>query len=95
MTVRENLIAAKARIDTPEKWAKGSGSYMPENVTDPVCVLGACHQSRSEDEAVEFLRGHIPAIFNRSFIRFNDHPVTTHADVMALFDRAIAACPDP
>jgi hypothetical protein len=24
---------------------------------------------------------------------FNDHPTTTHADIMALFDRAIAAQP--
>ena len=33
-----------------------------------------------------------PVRFNTKLVVFNNNPATTHADVMALFDRAIASC---
>lgn len=108
MTLRDDLIAAKALIDTPEKWGKGTSAYtsLPNK---PLCAHGACrrlaHVTRRDE--VEFsarqkLREVLPDVWpeSRSAITldgirtvpdFNDHPDTTHADIMALFDRAIAA----
>lgn len=86
----ENLKAAKALIDTPEKWGRGGSSYIPVR-GKPLCVLGACDQTRMSETAKDALREHIPARFGGRFIPFNDHPDTTHADIMALFNRAIAA----
>jgi len=96
-TVKENLIAAKALIDTPEKWGKG-----PNGIDPPPCgkcVMNACNAA-ADRTAVEFeLYGVLRDALldgdwhNQSLplAAFNDHPDTTHADIMALFDRAIAA----
>lgn len=100
-TVKENLIAAKALIDTPEKW--GRGDY--ENEAGCLCAYGAIMKAKygfvleyddgpfSEDHA---LMHALPPLSGVKFdladvSAFNDHPDTTHADIMALFDRAIAA----
>lgn len=95
-SVRENLIAAKALIDTPEKWGKGafiSGS------SGCLCVLGALGVAARSDayawnyQDANALLSVLPfkASSETSLAKFNDDPRTTHADVMALFDRAIAA----
>jgi len=100
-TVKENLIAAKALIDTPEKWTKNPQS------TEPACAYAAvglaCNgkvlgqnvftSTPDEMEAQTHLAAFLPIEFSGDIdvIRFNDHPDTTHADIMALFDRAIAA----
>jgi len=92
-TVRENLIAARALIDTPEKW--GKGSYEPSHGC--YCALGAIdavektHGGFYASEATaNALRS---AIGNECFsiVDFNDAEETTHADILALFDRAIEA----
>lgn len=92
-SVKENLIAARALIDTPEKWGKGkyevsSGCY---------CAMGALGMAGHgdvimfTDEEASALRAGMPSGYF-SITRFNDRPNTTHADILALFDRAIAAC---
>ena len=103
-TVKENLIAAKALIDTPEKWIKGQ--FRDENGC--LCARGACgiasgkgfaskEASRSESQLIRFLPprmdGHSWQIHGplSALAHYNDDPDTTHADIMALFDRAIAA----
>lgn len=92
--VRENLIAARALIDTPEKWVKDAhekdGCY---------CAMGAIgavlprnyHGWVSDTAQYRALAAAVPAEFHGNVPNFNDHPATTHADIMALFDRAIAA----
>ena len=87
-TVRENLIAARALIDTPEKWGKGRGFVPPAH---GMCVLGAC--SAAGFNGVGALTPHIPT-FGVSVVSFNDHPATTHSDILALFDRAISSQPE-
>lgn len=92
----ENLKAAKALINTPEKWKKrgwgnsGSGCY---------CALGAAKEAGHFNvlqiidrkfPITAALMAQVPAGF-RSVVEFNDHPTTTHADIMAVFNRAIAA----
>lgn len=83
-TVKENLIAAKALIDTPEKWIKGelskNGCY---------CALGAVQ--RASNYNVRTKDALYDALPDVGIMTFNDDPNTTHSDIMALFDRAIAA----
>ena len=104
-TVRENLIAAKALIDTPEKWAHEDAARR-YNGGNCLCAVDAVAEvvGNSWDECGErerdFLEAAVPPDFKRApnqdeFLhraaQFNDHPNTTHADILALFDRAIAA----
>lgn len=97
-TVKENLIAAKALIDTPEKWGKGDYETSP----GCYCVLGAIAAATGHDPEEPWLD--LPLTIRKQLklammddaadmdlCDYNDHPDTTHADIMALFDRAIAA----
>jgi hypothetical protein len=98
MKPSEILRAARAKIATPERWTKGqfardaTGYWVSYDNSDAVgwCAEGAVYA---------VLLGHVKAddlfVFldrasggNTPF--FNDAPSTTHADVMAMFDRAIA-----
>lgn len=100
-TVKENLIAAKALIDTPEKWGKdeyepGPGCY---------CLAGAIFAAKGEgfnpwkennSPEAKAIENGLNELYDglspwRSYVDFNDDPSTTHANIMALFDRAIAA----
>lgn len=103
-TVKENLIAAKALIDTPAKWLKDDREY-----EDSCCAIvavnrafgtgggwtddpeaGAAHQALFDQMPKEWrpeLHGNIAECVGD----YNDAPETTHADIMALYDRAIAA----
>lgn len=99
MAVKENLIAARALIDTPEKWGKGSKSFPLDTGYDGKCLCahGALFQAlsgnwgRSADVVTTALWRVLPNGDWRTTPDFNDHPDTTHADIMSLFDRAIAA----
>lgn len=91
MTTAEALAAARKLIDTPEKWGKFS-----DRVRGLICAHDALVRAMPDADtfraALLVLREQLPGDFHRgSLVRFNDHPSTTHADVMALFDRAIAA----
>lgn len=93
-SVKENLIAARALIDTPEKWAQGE-----DLAQGGLCAALACsavsHGPTNDFDAMRSaLIGVMPGSSHSGpmkLVNFNDHPDTTHADVMALFDRAIAA----
>lgn len=92
MTVRDDLIAARALIDTEAKWCKGEcidGHYTALRALRKV-TAGDFRRYYDARTALEY---EIPA--SVAFVTFfNDHPDTTHADVMALFDRAIAGEPE-
>lgn len=97
MTLREDLIAAKAMIDTPEKW--GKGKYEPR--PGCYCALGAVAKVTGHDPNTAWLNGRASTCRNALYeytdvgiASFNDAPDTTHADIMALFDRAIATAGD-
>lgn len=92
-SVKENLIAAKALIDTPEKWLKGKLA----NADGCFCAAGALKYAAGygagevwDSPEYRAVRGGIPDT-KQEIPSFNDRPSTTHADIMALFDRAIAA----
>jgi hypothetical protein len=91
----EDLKAAKALIADEAKWTRRTfeegGCF---------CALGAVAEAVKFDPWSNW--SHDPRAWNcklaleaetpdRDVPAFNDHPRTTHADVLALFDRAIAA----
>ncbi len=97
MSIKDDLIAAKALIDAPEKWTKGH-----YEMRGCFCAVGALLKvtglepdddpTDSEKALIEAL----PALSrDTEFVitSFNDAKATTHADIMALFDRAIEAQP--
>ncbi len=106
MTPKEVLIAARGLIDTPGKWTKGSsarradGAQVTPFVADACtfCASGAIMRATTDgtnedySTAVSALRKHIP-IERWGVACYNDDASTTHADMLKLFDKAIASCP--
>lgn len=93
-SIKENLIAAKALIADPMNWGQG-----PDR--DCFCILDAADDVSGKygdlfaaDLLGEFLPPGYepdPSNWNHPVAQFNDDPATTHADIMAVYDRAIAA----
>lgn len=97
MSLKDDLIAAKALIDTPEKWGKG-----PDGLNCPAqgaCAMNACASlsNYASWHATQALEAALPSgEWNSKMLpvaAYNDDPDTTHADIMALFNRAIEAAP--
>lgn len=111
MTHAEQLRAAKALIDTPEKWTTGvlarTKSGCPigpqEDAATCYCAEGAIRRVQNGvlPHALEsIMERAVPSGFRgacneRWFVKFNDAAKTTHADIMALFDRAIELAEQP
>jgi hypothetical protein len=88
--VAGDLRAARALIDTPEKWRRlrsffepvfqvavdANGTYIPARGVSAMSALKSAMQSVPSSRAT--LHGYAKS------------RVTTHADIMALFDRAIS-----
>jgi hypothetical protein len=74
-----------ALIDTPEKWCKGNAKVLSTNSVS-YCVLSACVEAGVDRNSLNSLI----SVLNGRIVDFNDHPDTTHEDIMALFDLAIA-----
>ena len=90
MTLHDDLIAAKKLIEDPKAWVKDQG----DRVTC-WCAMTACGSIAPDDIYArnamwDALRKQAPARFDY-VADYNDHRSTTHADIMALFDRAIDA----
>ena len=98
----DDLRAARKVIEKPEAWIKGSFA-MDEcgnevEAESPAacrfCVRGAIY--RAVPERYEMTHGALWAqvgddpLFD-PLVKLNDSKSTTHADILALFDRAIAA----
>ena len=104
-TIREILIAARAKIERPEAWTRGAAartgsgkSLPPEKASRGQCWCAAgaawsivgC-QTDASHTAINCLSELVHEEFNIGVASYNDAPTTTHADILALFDRAIAA----
>lgn len=101
MSIIEELLEWRSLIDTPEKWIKGhaavhrkeNGEISFRDTPNCFCLVGArsttgLYVDCAADLAI---KQELPAPFNDSPLwAFNDCPSTTHTDIMALFDRAIA-----
>ena len=95
MSVKQELINAKALIANPENWtqsclARNAGD-MFVNVNDPsackFCALGALRKAGTHEDAYMKLAD---AAFKAGFkgiVALNDHGL--HEDVMEMFDKAI------
>lgn len=82
MTAREQLQAAKALIDSPEKWASSEIQLRKRHCAVTACArVGAFYGS----DARSALTAPLPC--TEGLAEFND--THSHAEVMALFDRAI------
>ena len=93
-SVKDNLIAAKALIADPKHWTKGE--YVDGQGC--MCASGAIRSVTGETlcKTEIYLDNLVEREFYHDFgfatiEEFNDDRLTTHADIMALFDRAIAA----
>jgi hypothetical protein len=95
MDTIDKLIAARAEVE------KGWCRYHLVNGGN-VCAIGALYRAAGADfampspddlETVKALRRSLQAALGTGQLvpAFNDHPSTTKADVIQLFDRAIAA----
>ncbi|MDE2104466.1 MAG: hypothetical protein KGL39_44940 [Patescibacteria group bacterium] len=92
MKPSEILRRAMALIDTPDKWIKFHFQKDGRFCADGAIVRFI--RWPGIDAAREFLKNGIGDKFGSMtdrITRFNDAPTTTHADVMAAFQRAIAA----
>lgn len=94
------LVEARRLIERPESWAKGYYAFdkrdrpVPSANTEAVkwCPLGAMLRADGPklQQAADFLEGAIGPSWYNNVATFNDAPSTTHADVLAKFDEAIA-----
>jgi hypothetical protein len=99
ITARKILIAARAKIERPEAWTKGryardkNGEGTIPNSRHAVCwcAIGAVHAASPSDTAPALtqLNRFVPG--GEATYTYNDFPETTHAEILALYDRAIAA----
>ena len=86
MTTLEVLTAARKRIDTPSKWCKG---YI--SAGSRCCIMGALDEVTLTYIEFHKAKDVLLSQVGDGIEEFNDHPTTTHRDVLALFDRAIEA----
>jgi hypothetical protein len=104
-TPADVLRAARALIAEPERWTRGvfardaKGQSIPlfDKRAERFCVLGACRNIADPlpeyilgDEAELALDEVCAELHGKTIPAFNDDPQTTHADVLALYDAAIA-----
>ena len=100
MKPSEILLAAKEKINTPEKWTQGElaknarGEKVPRYSETAVCwcSLGAiCAVAESETAKVESrAESSLRQVVIQRIDIWNDDPERTHEEVMNAFDKAIA-----
>jgi len=93
------LTAARELLSDPVRWTKGrmardaagerAYSRSPEAVC--WCAAGALNKVSSAWGVQEAQGILFASVSGKGIAAFNDDPTTTHADILAAFDRAIAA----
>lgn len=101
LTAHAILVKARNRIASKRRWRKGRfATPNAKNLdTCQVCALGAIswaatgdpHDGYGTANAQRALQEQTKELGHCFIVTFNDAPDTTHADVLAAFDRAIAA----
>lgn len=100
----ELLVKAREWLSDPDHWQKGSYGYYGPNSDEPLtstCAVGALamaagiepNKISDRTSAYRLLKAALPGsyIFHSLEVpNFNDASLTKHADVLALFDRAIS-----
>ena len=98
------LRKARAKIEQPECWTKGANArdkqgrrIDSEKSPKAACwcangaIFWAAPDKREAHQLLRILQLHASVTTLLYVHSFNDDPTTTHADILALFDRAIAA----
>ena len=100
-TARDVLLEVRALLAEPTRWTKGAygkdarGVRVGARSSNAVCwcLVGAYQHSHPEGtsrrRAFDLLGSVASDWHGRSLQDFNDDPATTHADVLALIDRAL------
>jgi len=90
-TVKENLIAAKALIETPEKYRglKCAGGSPIQPATDAIDAVVPPFDGVEFGDCIAALKSAAGVAGISTLVAWSGGK--THADIMALFDRAIAA----
>lgn len=95
------LKRARERISAPERWTKdwfakdkdGYPVYAGSQEAACWCIRGAFISLNpcvpTKEAAYELICAHLP-VRGMGIAEFNDLETTTHADILALFDRTIA-----
>lgn len=88
------LQDARQRIENPANWHQGDWSNYRYGKAAAWCTWGSVFvvlgsSGEMHGRVMSYLNASTPD--GRGAISYNDDPTTTHADVLALFDRAIAA----
>lgn len=100
MNTREILVAAREKISAPERWTQFVGARTDDGYAtywgDPEavcwCALGAVSAIDDRQRNVAVQSGAIKALQQSAGSALTEYNDThTHADVLALFDCAIAA----
>ena len=97
--VADVLRAAREKIAVPERWTQGTFARQKEgNPIGPLepnavcwCALGAVIAVAGRSLPALYARATINRMYGGDFAWFNDTSTTHHADILAVFDRAIAA----
>ena len=87
MTVKEQLIAAKALIDKPEKWCQGNAI----DAQGRICASQALRTITGGGLADAEYEALADAMAGPGSLVCAWNDTHTHAEVIAAFDRAIAA----
>jgi len=85
----KTLTEAKQKISEPSRWCK----YELFDISGRCCAVGAIYKTTGENlnayhNAVDALEKGLPGIYDH-VPSYNDRNGTKHADIMALYDRAI------
>jgi len=94
MTLLIEVEETRRFLKNPEHWTKGAGS----GPNDSRCLINAmpggsafCEGAQLMDELAEKLYPQrTNGTKNRPAAQFNDHPDTTHAEVLAFLDEVVA-----
>jgi hypothetical protein len=101
MSLADDLRSARSLIDTPDKWTKPPipGRFCAVEAAETAECGGIGFRLGRLDELATYraLKAALPDEggwkARGSVGAYNDYHRTTHADIMALFDRAIEAAP--
>lgn len=92
------LENTKEKINTPDKWTKGTYGIVGVGGYECLCLYGAfCESSKgASNDTIDYVDRTMSRVAvdrgvnsGCAYIKFNDAPNTKHEDVMSLLDEAI------